>query len=250
MSMRRTLIALALMFAAAGADAGVQTCDFDSDYDLRIAGDRLEFTRDSGAPASVVMRQGRLIVDGVEARLSAEDSRRVAEFEREARALLPEAKGIALDAVDIAFTALTEVVRGLSDDAAPTLARLEDARAELVEHVQSADGTAGFDGDFIEDTVTGLVGEVVPLIVRDVAAGAVAAALSGDESKIREFERRAERMERELEDRVETSAKSLEARAEALCPRIARLDEIEDGLAFRQPDGSALQLLRAESRRH
>lgn len=240
------LLAAALILAAGSAQAGIQACDVDSDYDLRVAADRLEFSRHLGTPTSLVMRDGTLVVDGTPARLSAEDSRRVREFEREVRALLPEARAIAVDAADIAFNAMAEVVRGLADDPVPTLARLEAARAELVAKVGSADDTAAFGERFVAETIERLVGEIVPDVVGNVVGAALAAALSGDQSQVREIERRAKHMEREIETRVEGAARALERRAEALCPRIARLDGIDNALQYRLEDGRALELLRTD----
>ncbi len=246
--MYRLVLMLVSILSAAGAQAGVRGCDVDSDYDLRIGAQELEFTRPQGVPASVLMRGGRLIVDGREVALDPADVRRVAEFEDQVRALVPEVRAIALDAVEIAFAALTEVVRSFSDDSAPALARLERARADLATRVRTADSTAHFDERFVARTVEELVGEVVPLVVGNVVSSAIAAALSGDLTGVHEIEARAARLEREIEARVETGARALEARSEGLCPRLAQLAELDASLEYRHADGRALQLLRMDRR--
>ena len=48
---------------------------------------------------------------------------------------------------------------------------------------------------------------------------------------------------REIEKMAETRAKEIEARAEALCPAIKDLANIEDQLEYRFPDGSPLNLI-------
>lgn len=246
MSRHGLLLALALTTPA--AHAGLNACDIDSEYDLRVRQTQIEFTRHHGAPASVAMRDGRLFVDGHEAAVSADDAMRLRRFEREVRALVPEVKAIAVDAIDIAFTALTEVARTFSGDDAPALTRLDQARADLVAQVNEADGTDGFDDRFVERTVERLVGEVMPMVVGNIAAGAISAALSGDDAGLRDIEGRAARMERELEARVEREARALEARADALCPRLVRLADLDRSLEYRLADGRALDLVRMDRR--
>ena len=74
---------------------------------------------------------------------------------------------------------------------------------------------------------------LVPEIAATAASAAVYAALSGDESKVREIEAKANALERTIEEQVEKRADALEKRAEALCPIVEGLDELESQLALR-----------------
>lgn len=241
--MTRTLLLAALVLAATPALAKVHACDMDSDYDVSLSADAITFTREQGSPREVVMRQGRLSVNGVEVALDAADRERVRIFEHDARALVPEVRAIALDAVEIAFAAMTEVARGLAPDNPGLHEKLDRARADLVTQFDRPDDHFRIDEDAIEASVERLVGEITPTLVGEVTTAAIAAALSGDETKVKAIEQRAERMEQEIEAKVEARAQALEARADALCPRIAALDELDDALAYRLDDGSALELL-------
>jgi hypothetical protein len=54
------------------------------------------------------------------------------------------------------------------------------------------------------------------------------------------------RMEHELDTKVEARADALEPLADAMCLRLRRMDDIDNSLEFRLPDGSQLQLLRVD----
>jgi maltose-binding protein MalE len=243
--MKRTFMFAALALAAVPALAETKTCTIDSDYDVALSPEAITFSRDDGTPRSLVMHDGSLLIDGREAALNNADRERVRQFEHDARALLPEVRAITLEAVEIAFTAMTEVARGLAPDNAKLQAKLEDSRAELLAQFDQPEGHFKIDEDAVAASVTRLVGEITPTLVGEITAAALSAAFSGDESKAKAIEQRAENMEADIEAKVKVRADALEARAELLCPKFVALDELENTLAYRLDDGSALDLLRA-----
>lgn len=244
--MKRTLLFAALVLAAAPAFADSTSCNIDSDYDVALSPDAITFSREHGEPRSVVMHDGSLRVDGHEAALTDADRERVRQFERDARALVPEVRAITMDAVDIAFTAMAEVARGLAPDNSALQAKLETSRAELTAEFDQPEGHFKIDEDAVAASVTRLVGEITPTLIGEITTAALSAAFSGDESKAREIERRAENMEADIEAKVKVRADALEARAETLCPKFVALDALDDALAYRLDDGSALNLLRTD----
>src|SRR3546814_6118268 len=100
-AMKHALVFAALAFAAAPALAEIKACDIDSDYDVALSPEAITFSRDDGTPRTLVMHDGSLRVDGREAALSDADRERVRQFEHDARALLPEVRAIAVEAVEI-----------------------------------------------------------------------------------------------------------------------------------------------------
>lgn len=242
--MKHTLLFAALCLTTVPALAHVHACDVDSDYDVALSPEAITFTRDDGAPHKVVVHDGQLSVDGQLAALTAGDRDRLRQFERDARALAPEIRGVTLEAVQVAFSALEEVAKGLAPDRPKLHEQLDKAHSELIAQLDQPEGHFQIDEDAIAASVERLVGEVTPILVGEITSAAIAAALSGDEDKVKEIEARAERMEKDIEAKVEARADALEARAEALCPRIAALDELDDALAYRLDDGRALDLLR------
>lgn len=244
--MRKTILAAACLAVAGSAsafsidthDTGLGVCGLRSAYALRIADDAIAFTRSSGAPKRVEMRHGRLLVDGRAIALSRADADRIAEYEATIRELVPEVKAIATEAIEIAFTAVNEVARTFATDAdlARVTAKLAEARAKVSSHVAASFDHEPWDDAQFEKMIETTVTDLVPEIAATAASSAVYAALSGDESKVREIEAKAERLERTIEEQVERRADALEKRAESLCPIVEGLDDIEAQLALRIDD--------------
>jgi len=251
MHARPLLLAIGLALGGSVHAGGLSICTMESDYNLRIADSGVEFHRDSGTPSRVLMHDGRLSIDGSDRALSAADRQRVVQIERGIRALVPEVKLIALDAVELAFGAVVQVAHALGGtDAAQVerlVERLEQVRAGASEQIAASDDTGDWDDAAFEAQVEAMVGELVPMIAGEAAAIAIAAAMSGDESAAQALERRMERMGEQIEHEVEHRAKDLEKRAEALCPRVAEIDAIEDALELRLADNQPLQLLEANN---
>lgn len=244
-------LAAALMAPLSQAMAEVHVsarCEVDSAYELTVDPDRLRFQRDGGA--EVVFADGQVSINGVVQSISAEDSARVAEFEREVRRLLPELKEIVGDAVEIAFTALDGVISSFASDAnrGEFQRELRSLRSEIDQAIANANSTRVIEEQAFETRVEEFATRIAPRIAGEFAAAAVSAALSGDEARAAEIEKRAEQLSRDVEASVEAPAKALEARVNALCPRIQALDEIDDALEVRLPDGKALDLFEADQK--
>ncbi|HET7843103.1 MAG TPA: DUF2884 family protein [Xanthomonadales bacterium] len=244
--MRKTILAAACLLVAGSAsafsidthDTGLGVCGLRTAYSLRIDDSAIAFTRASGSPQRVEMRHGTLLVDGKAIALSRADADRIAEYEATIRELVPEVKAIATEAIEIAFTAVNEVARTFATDAdlARVTAKLEQARAKVSSHVDASFDHEPWDDAQFEKMIETTVTDLVPEIAATAASSAVYAALSGDESKVREIEAKAERLERTIEEQVERRADALEKRAESLCPIVEGLDEIETQLALRIDD--------------
>ena len=240
-------IALLLLAAIAGTAQAhdrhdIASCEVRSDYDLTLRGKAFVFTRDDGPARHVALGGGRLFVDGKEVTLSLEDRARVRRYEAELARLVPETQQAVREATDIAFTALTEVARGFAgDDGKASIARLEAARkrvnAELAQRP-----TMMFNGEIDDRVIKPLVAEYVPVIAGNAVSATLKVALSGDEKKANEFERRMDRMGDEIERKVERRAEALEPLVERMCERSRELDRLEKGLSLRV-DGEPLNLV-------
>lgn len=249
-----------LMFAAACAvfattsvvqaeGRTIEFCGLDSKYDVSFDAGRLLFEKTGVDPAKVEMRRGRLFVDGREIALSEADSARIAKYEATVRALVPQAKAIARDAIEIAFTAVSEVAAAFSGEAnaSATRARMGDVRMGLISRVDDAFDKRPWHDDEFEEVVESSMKELLPVIIGEVVGKAVALALAGDEKGAAEVEKRVEQLEKDIERRIDTQTQQLAARAAALCPMVAELGAIELAMEMKLDNGKRLRLIEIEA---
>jgi len=246
--MKRLALAATLSFGVAiTAHAESLQCSFQSDYKFSQQGHTLIFSKEATSGKRIMIQDGRLVVDGKELSLSEEDKIRVAEFEGEMRLLIPEFKQVALEAIDIAFTTLLEVSRGLNGEQNnPTIKKLQDAQVALRNSITRNPElfiNDDFDSKLIEPIVTDFVPDVVAAAVKQ----ALSLAFSSDEAKAKAFEKRMDNMSKEIETKVEARAKKLEPMAQAMCSRVRNMDRIEDSLGVRLSNKEKINLLDAKA---
>jgi hypothetical protein len=245
----KKLLTLALLLAAGQVSAhqrdGVHAgCDIGSAWTVQPYRSAWLFAREEGPVRELAIGGGRLFIDGKEVQVSAADHERIAQLEAELRALAPELRQIGREAVDIAFTALVEVARGLSSTPAETVAELQRGRARSLAEIDRQP-MGVFNGDAVERIIEPIIAKFVPDIVGGAVSTALKAAFSGDAQR-QEFQSKMDRMERELDQRVDARAKGLEPLAQAMCRRLERMDALDDALAARLPNGEPLALLRVD----
>lgn len=243
-----TVIALATAGAvqATAVHAHHLSCSYASDYDMQINASGISFTRDGGDPGDVFMHDGTLRVDGKAVAVSNADAARLLEYEHELRDLLPAVADIARDGVNIGYSALTTAVATLADNGderARLLHELRDRHGEALHHIDGTVGqgrwNAGDDtnlfGDEMQKTVANLVGNVTGDIVKD--------ALSGDPSRLASLQARTNALDASINKAVDAPAEKLGQRAEALCPHLSHLQQLQQQFQFRLPGGERLQLI-------
>jgi hypothetical protein len=252
--MRRHLLSLVAMLAFALAGSAQATdshahhlsCSYTSDYDVQVQANGIAFTRSNGDPGQVFMHDGKLRMDGHDMLLSDADAARLREYEREMRSLLPTIAGIARDGADIGYSALTTVVATLSengDERTRLLRELRDRHNDAVRHIDGTLGQgtwkAGDEDDFfghdLEKAVADLVGTVTGDVVKD--------ALSGDANRLASLQARTDALDTAIDKAVDAPAEKLGQRAEALCPHLSHLQQLQQQFQFRLPNGQRLQLI-------
>lgn len=245
----KKLLTLALLLATAPVAAHDQdgvhlSCDIGSAWSVSPYRSAYLFKREDGPVRELAIGGGRLFVDGKELTLTADDNKRIAGIEAEMHALEPELRKVAREAVDIAFTALVEVARGLSNTPDKTVADLQRARTRSLAEIDRQP-MGVFNGDAMEGIVEPIITRFVPDIVGGAVSTALKAAFSGDAQR-QEFQSKMDRMERELDGRVDARAKALEPLARQMCARLQRMDALDDALAVRLPNGDPIALLRVD----
>lgn len=247
--MKRLLLAaalgLSLVSAAQARSQSTDSCRLNSDYDVTIDKSGLSFRYSGGSPVSVVMSKGQLVIDGRSLALSDADRSRVAEFEATARALVPQVKAIARDAVDIAYVAVSEVAAAFSPTAGSpgTRQRLDVLRDEFRQRIDDAFEKRPWNEDEFDSLVEKAATDLLPVILAEAAGSAVAIALSGDEARAAQLEARTEKIEHDIQRRIDTQTAQLTSRVAALCLMVARLDSLENSLELRLDGGTRLNLL-------
>lgn len=238
------LLATGLVQAHSTDKDSHSSCDVSSDYSVSTYRSAFVFSQEKRKPAEIGIGGGRLFIDGKEATLTAADHARLREMEGEMKLLIPEVREVTTEAVDIAFTALTEVARALASNPKATVAKLETEHARVLREINEKP-LALFNDDAMEDVVEPIISEYVPEIVGGAVSSALKAVFGG-EKRAREFEARMERMEKEIDTNVDARAKALEPLAEAMCQRLRRIDDLDNALEYRLPNAKPLQLLRID----
>ena len=242
--MKRLALLLVIgMGTSVSAKAETLRCNVESDYAFSQQGRTLVFSRDSAPGKRIMIQDSRLIVDGRDVVLNEHDKQRVGEFENEMRLLIPQAQQVTAEAIDIAFTALIEVSRGLSGvHNNPTVVKLQNARVSLQQSLQKNPALI-INNDIEEKIIDPIMTDFVPDVVGAAVRQALSLAFSGDEKKARDFERRMDTMGREIETKVEARAKKLEPLANAMCKRVRNMDRIEDDISVRLVNKEKINLL-------
>lgn len=246
--MLRLLAVTTLLLASLSAQAAtdVARCEVDSDYALTLNDRSLILLRQEGAPRRIVMRQGRMFVDDAWVTLSAQDAERVAAFERQTRQAVPVAQEVGRQAAGIALSALGEAAAGFSRDPARTRRQLDQVRDRIDARLRQSFSGGRFTEVDIDGEVGVLVRELLPQAIGDAVAGAVQAALTGNQAQLRSLDG----LDQRVEKIVEPQARRLEPLARQLCPRMQALDALDNALAYRLPSGAPLDLLRVELKPH
>lgn len=220
------------------------TCHASSSYDLTLAPGDLLFDRASPAPRRVVIAHGSMHVDGSAVALDPEQQDRVAVFDRDLRALVPRARKVAQNGVDMAVQALREEVANLgltADTRAEFDNRLNARATALKQRIVSSQSTHDWQDDAMQQYANQVAGELMPLLVADLGQQAINLALSGDLQGAANLRDRASSLATELQPRMQQRMQALRPQIEALCPAIQRLAGLQQGL--RDSRGQPLRLL-------
>jgi hypothetical protein len=249
------LFALAAVGAASAHEPGHGhhlSCSFDTEYDVQVNADGIAFTHAGGQPADVFMHDGALRVDGRELAVSPADAARLRDYEQQVRDLVPAIAGIARDGVEVGYSALTAVVATLSDNGEQRtrlLQSLHDRHAQALRHVDSTLGRGVWKADDQGDYFAGDVRDAAADLVGSVTGDLVKDALSDDPVRLAALQARADALDTTIDKAVDGPAQKLGERAEALCPRFARLQQLQQQWALRLPGGARLQLISPDTDR-
>ncbi len=241
-------VVFALSFHSAIARLSIDSdhCDVESDYSTKFDAQRITFTNDKTHRVVVLRAGGVVEVDGHALALDAADRKHALELEQVLRAIVPQAKALAVDAVGIAFEAVGQASTAFASDAhqaRESAERIARSAAELTRAINAREDWGPQSDKEISSLIEGSVGSLIGEMIGNITAQAISVALSGDEAAVAELQARAGSIEKNVEKAVGKHAKELGQRADALCQRVQELDRIESRFSARMPDGSPIDLI-------
>lgn len=243
----RWLVLVAACFAGgvAAQDMSQVSCGVASTYDLTVRPDALLFERPEVAPRSVRMHDGSLATDGRSVALRPDEQDRVALFERNVRVLVPKAKAIASDGVDIAARAVREEA-GRASPASLSSGELDRALAgrvaQIKQRIAASQSTRDWQADAMRAYAQEIVSDITPLLTQEVGGEAMQLAMNGDLDGAAALRDRVSDVSTGGQARVLAKLETaLRPRVQALCPAVRQLVELQSGL--RDASGQPLLLI-------
>ncbi|KAF1008222.1 MAG: hypothetical protein GAK28_01201 [Luteibacter sp.] len=254
--MRHPFIAAALVVALAatplalpakGFSFSTDSCkhDYSTPYDVDVTQAGLSFHRTDGTPSRVFLHDGALQVDGRAVAVSTTDADALRRYEAGVRRLMPLVASVARDAIEVGYSAMTTVTMTFAepDQRSRMLEKIRRKQAEALRSVDEGVGAGHWSSDRMIETAAGSVSDSVGELVGSVTSSAVTAALSGDTAKVAALQARATSLSKALDTEMDKRSKALDQRANAICPQVNELSDIQQGWHIRLPDGSPLQLM-------
>lgn len=246
MTVRLFVLAVAACFAGGVAAQDLDhTCRIASTYDLTLRTDALVFERAEVAPRGVRMHEGALSTDGRAVTLRPDEQDRVALFERNVRTLVPRAKALAIDGVDVAAKAVRDEAATAAPGALASgeLDRVLQARvADIKRRIAASQSTRDWQEDAMRTYAQEIVSDITPILTQDVGAEAMQLAMNGDLQGAADLRDRVASVSTGGQARVIARVEAaLKPRVQALCPSIRQLRDLQSGL--RDADGRPLVLI-------
>lgn len=235
MTPRLPIVAALLCFTGGvSAQDLATTCRIASTYDLTVRPEALVFDRAEPPPRTVRMHDGTLETDGRQVPLRPDEQDRVTLFERQVRALIPKAKAIANDGVDLAARA----VRDEASTAAPSavdsgeLDQVLNSRvADIKRRIAASQSTRDWQEDAMRAYAQEIVSDVGPILTSEVGGEAMQLAMNGDLQGAAALRDRVAKVSTGGQARVVARLETaLRPRIQALCPSIRQLVDLQSGL--------------------
>ena len=236
--MRHAILAAGLCALATGVahadgakapDLSSQSCGVATTYDVRVDDAGVWLHRDGGKPAEILIHDGALSVDRQPQAVDEADALRLRQMEQQARALMPEAAGIARSSVELTFDALAGAIRTMTGSERKAR-RIEHYRDRALEDIKGSLGEGRWEQQAFAETFEADVTQAAEEAAHGLARSALWAVFTGRAHRLDE---RADRVDSEVDKLVQARSAVLQQQAQALCTRVARLRQLQDALEYR-----------------
>lgn len=237
---KSTVLAVSLAFGSAtvAAHSDDLSCGAEFAYNIDINDSDLRFS--SNDQQKVLITSGQeLYLDGEKQSLSSEQKALLNDYSQQIRELLPLVSGVAEEASAIAIDAVGSVTAALLEDdpekAQEFTAKVEKISAELRQYISDSHLKPKAVEDYIassdfEAEFEALIETAVADFLENNVGEMVAAAMSGNEEKVKAFEQRMEKFGKDMEKKFEASGEALEKQAEKLCALVEHIEQKETEL--------------------
>lgn len=240
------MIATALLIATSSSYAhdnsfSTNSCNVDLNGGININSKEIVFSKNKKTLYKIVDND-TLLVNGNEVSLSKSQQSLLTEYSTSIRDVVPEVKGVAIDAIDLAIDgvnlAFNELLGEGNDVSVELTEQLTFIRNEVDSELSSEnsfyvdeDGFAGnefFGEEFeeriesaVENTIQNSIGSLMIAVGQEMI-------LSG--GSMDAFESRMERFGEQIEHEMESRGEEIEKRGEALCESVIAIDGLEEQL--------------------
>jgi hypothetical protein len=253
--MKKAIITLAICYLslaaiAAGAHmegtrGNIKTCNVEIQSDITVKPDAIEVTTSTGN-RMVIDQNHELFIDGETIGLDTDERALVESYAEQLRNTIPELVTVALEGVEIALTAVSEVFYTFSEDGPPAslLSSIDSIQEEVSARMYRDGNTIHIKGDEIngleatmsdlelalEDAISESIGDLVVLVGRSLkeSEGSLA-------ERIASFTDQMESFEADIQTRITDKAEQLEQKAEGLCEQVYALQATESRLHQAMP---------------
>lgn len=243
--MRRLALAAVLFALPLAAAAGTvksptlssTQCGVSTDYDVLVDGGGIWLRNAEASPREIVFHDGQLSIDGRMQTVSDDDAQRLRVLEAGVRQLMPAVTGLANESVGIAFDALDATYTALTGNA--NARKVRKLRAEAERFVASTIGRGRWEQDLFDEGFEQHVEEAVESLVGSMTRSVLWTVFTG---RAGQLGKRADKLDADIEQRIEQRGKALEQHAQSLCTQVLALDRVQAALEFRH-DGQPLRMM-------
>lgn len=218
------------------------SCNIELESGIKISKQSIEFLDDANTPLYKIIDNETLIINGKTIELTASQQSTVTQYSTSIRAVVPEVKDIALDAIELASDGVNMAFNELLGDGnnvgAEITAELAIIHQQVETHFTAEDGfyigkngierDEVFGEDFeqriesvLENAIKNSMGSLL------MAVGQQMLSSGGDMDG---FETRMEDFGHKIEHEMETRAKEFEKRGELICASVVAIDQLETEL--------------------
>jgi hypothetical protein len=215
--------------AAGAADLSARSCGLATPYDVRIDDAGVRLRRDNGSPGEILIHDGSLSVDRQPQAIDDADAQRLRQIEQQARALMPEAAGIARSSIQLTFDALARMIRTMSGSERKAR-RIERYRDRALDDIARSLDQGRWEQQAFAETFEADVTQAAEEATHSLARSALWAVFTG---RAHRLDQRADQVDREVDALVQARSAALQHQAQALCTRVDRLRQLQDALDYR-----------------